>query len=135
MNLYETACTCAEHGAQGSLCRHAAASLLHIKRSSALSLTDADTESARLRCENQQLRNEVRRLQRRVGALEEHLVVRTEQWADLAEKRLDVLQKRQSDLARMTRSRPVGSSSASAAAPPSSNHLATATRSTKRNNG
>ena len=140
VSLYEIACTCAEHGTHGPLCRHAAASLLHIKRSSALSLTDANAESARLRCENQQLRNEVRRLQRRVGALEEDLVVKTEQWADLAEKRLDVLQRHANDLARMTgsraRVRPVGSSTASAAAPPSTNNLATATsRSTKRNNG
>ena len=53
------------------------------------------------------MRNQVRKLERQVQGLEEDLVARTEQWADLAERRLDGLQQRHRDLARQVReSRP-----------------------------
>ena len=90
IGLYNLACTCPEYRTHGPLCRPAA-SLLYVKRASVSCLTDADREADRLRCENQQLRNEVRRLERQVQSLEADLATRSEQWAALAERRLDGL--------------------------------------------
>ena len=74
--FYDLACTCTEYRTHGPLCRHSAASLLYVKRASAVCLTDADSEADRLRCETQQLRNQVRKLERQVQGLEEDLVAR-----------------------------------------------------------